>query len=144
MQPDSTDWKIINQLSKNSVPNSVVARDLGLSEGAVRQRLKKLQENGIVKIKALRNPEILENQQLALLGVNVAESKLLNQKANEIAELENVLSVSIVSGRYDLLIEILVDSNKGLIHFLTNKLSTIKGISKTETFVVLKSIEKWI
>jgi Lrp/AsnC family transcriptional regulator for asnA, asnC and gidA len=144
MQPDATDWKIINRLSKLSVPNSVVARDLGLSEGAVRQRLKKLQDNGILKIKALRNPEILENQQLALIGANVSESKLLNQKANEIAQLENVLTVSIVSGRYDFLIEILVDSNQGLINFLTNCLSTIKGISKTETFLVLKSIDKWI
>jgi Lrp/AsnC family transcriptional regulator, regulator for asnA, asnC and gidA len=144
MQPDDIDWKIINRLSKLSVPNSVVARDLGLSEGAVRQRLKKLQDNGILKIKALRNPEILENQQLALIGANVSESKLLNQKANEIAQLENVLTVSIVSGRYDFLIEILVDSNQGLINFLTNCLSTIKGISKTETFVVLKSIDKWI
>jgi len=144
MQPDSTDWKIINQLSKNSVPNSVVARDLGLSEGAVRQRLKKLQENGILKIKALRNPEMLENQELALITVNVSESKLLNQKAVEISQIENVISVAILSGRYDLLVEVLVDSNKGLIQFLTNKLSAIKGISKTETFVVLKSIGKWI
>ncbi len=144
MQPDSTDWKIINQLSRNSVPNSVVARDLGLSEGAVRQRLKKLQENGILKIKALRNPETLENQELALIAVNVSESKLLNQKAVEISQIENVISVAILSGRYDLLVEVLVDSNKGLIQFLTNTLSAIKGISKTETFVVLKSIEKWI
>ncbi len=144
MQPDSTDWKIINQLSKNSVPNSVVARNIGISEGAVRQRLKKLQQNGILKIKALRNPEILENQQLALIAVNVSETKLLNQKAVEISQIQNVISVAILSGRYDLLVEVLVDSNQGLIHFLTNNLSAIKGISKTETFVILKSIEKWI
>ena len=88
--------------------------------------------------------EILENQQLALLGVNVAESKLLDQKAQEIAELEGVISVAIVSGRYDLLVEILVASNKGLIQFLTKTLSTIKGISKTETFVMLKTHKKWL
>jgi Lrp/AsnC family transcriptional regulator for asnA, asnC and gidA len=117
---------------------------MGLSEGAIRQRLKKLQEAGILKIKALRNPEILENQQLALLGVNVTESKLLDQKAQEIAELQEVLSVAIVSGRYDLIVEILVASNKGLIQFLTKTLSTIKGISKTETFVMLKTHKKWL
>jgi Lrp/AsnC family transcriptional regulator for asnA, asnC and gidA len=144
MQPDSMDWNIINRLSENYAPNSVVARELGLSEGAVRQRLKKLQDAGILKIKALRNPEILENQQLALLGVNVTESKLLDQKAQEIAELEGVLSVAIVSGRYDLIVEILVASNKGLIQFLTKTLSMIKGISKTETFVMLKTHKKWL
>jgi Lrp/AsnC family transcriptional regulator, regulator for asnA, asnC and gidA len=144
MQPDSTDWKIIARLSENYAPNSVVGRELGLSEGAIRQRLKKLQDTGILKIKALRNPEILENQQLALLGVNVAESRLLDQKAQEIAALEGVLSVAVVSGRYDLLVEILVNSNKGLIKFLTQTLSTIKGISKTETFVMLKTHKKWL
>jgi Lrp/AsnC family transcriptional regulator, regulator for asnA, asnC and gidA len=144
MQPDSTDWKIINRLSENYAPNSVVARELGVSEGAIRQRLKKLQDTGIVKIKALRNPEILENQQLAILGINVKESKLLEQKAQEISELEGVLSVAIVSGRYDLLAEILVDSNKGLIKFLSKTLSSIAGILKTETFVILKSHQKWL
>ncbi|OHB54463.1 MAG: hypothetical protein A2Y07_07110 [Planctomycetes bacterium GWF2_50_10] len=144
MQPDSTDWNIINRLSETYAPNSVVAREMGLSEGAIRQRLKKLQDAGILRIKALRNPEILENQQLALLGVNVVESKLLDQKAQEIAELQEVLSVAIVSGRYDLIVEILVASNKGLIQFLTKTLSTIKGISKTETFVMLKTHKKWL
>ena len=144
MQPDNTDWNIINRLSENYAPNSVVARKMGLSEGAVRQRIKKLQDAGILKIKALRNPEILENQQLALLGVNVVESKLLDQKAQEIAELNGVMSVAIVSGRYDLIVEILVASNKGLIQFLTKTLSTVKGISKTETFVMLKTHKKWL
>jgi Lrp/AsnC family transcriptional regulator, regulator for asnA, asnC and gidA len=144
MQPDSTDWKIINRLSENYAPNSVVARELDLSEGAIRQRLKKLQDAGIVKIKALRNPEILENQQLAMLGINITESKLLEQKAQEISDLKGVLSVAIVSGRYDLLVEILVDSNKGLIEFLAKTLSLVEGISKTETFVVLKSHQKWV
>jgi len=144
MQPDTTDWKIINRLSENYAPNSVVGRELGLSEGAIRQRLKKLQDAGIVKIKALRNPEILENQQLAMLGINVTESRLLEQKAQEICELEGVLSVAIASGRYDLLVEILVDSNKGLIQFLAKTLSSVAGISKTETFVILKSHQKWV
>jgi Lrp/AsnC family transcriptional regulator for asnA, asnC and gidA len=144
MQPDAVDWQIINRLSENYLPNSEIARQLGLSEGAIRQRLKKLQESGILKIKALRDPEILDNQQLALLGINVTESKLLDQKAREISGLDGVQSVSIVSGRYDLIVEILVDSNKGLIRFLTQTLSAVKGISKTETFLILKSHNKWI
>jgi Lrp/AsnC family transcriptional regulator for asnA, asnC and gidA len=72
------------------------------------------------------------------------EAKYLDKKAQEISELENVLSVSIVSGQYDFMIEVLVESNKGLVSFLTEKLSTVGGISKTETFVILKSYEKWV
>jgi len=86
----------------------------------------------------------LENQQLAVVAATLMEAKLLDKKAQEISELENVLSVSIVSGQYDLLIEVLVESNRGLVGFLTEKLSKIEGISKTETFVILKSYQKWV
>lgn len=144
MQPDEIDWKIIELLSEQYDTNTTVAKLLDVSEGMIRQRIKKLQDAGIIKIRALRNPEVLEKQQLAVLTVNVAEAKLLDSKAKEILKLEDVLSVSILSGQYDLLIEVLVDSNKGLIKFLTEQLSEIGGISKTETFLTLKSYNKWI
>lgn len=144
MKPDSADWEIINILSEKFETNTVIAKKLGVSEGMVRQRIKKLQDAGIVKVRALRNPEMLENQQLAIVNINVAESKLLDQKAREILKLENVLCVSILSGQFDLLVEVLVDSNKGLIKFLAEKLSKIEGISRTETFLLLKSYEKWV
>ena len=144
MQPDQLDWKIINVLSKKHIPNSTLAKKLQVSEGTIRQRLKKLQKRGVLKIRALRDPNILENQQLAIVAATLMEAKLLDKKAQEVSELENVLSVSIISGRYDILIEVLVESNRGLVSFLTEKLSTIKGISKTETFVILKSYEKWV
>lgn len=144
MQPDKTDWKIINMLSEKHIPNITIAKKLGLSEGTIRQRIKKLQDSGILKIKALRDPNVLENQQLAIVTANISQANLLDKKAKEIAELQNVLSVAILSGRYDLLIEVLVDSNKGLMKFLTESLSSVKGISATETFVMLKSYHKWI
>ena len=144
MQPDSLDWKIIGIHSKKHITNSMLAKRLGVSEGTIRQRLKKLQEKGILQIRALRDPNILENQQLAMVAATLNEARLLDQKAQEISQLKNVLSVSIVSGRYDFLIEVLVESNKGLVNFLTEQLSLVEGISKTETFVVLKSLQKWI
>ena len=144
MQPDKTDWKIIELLSKQNETNITIANELGVSEGKVRLRVKKLQDAGIVKIRALRDPEVLENQQLAIVAANIAESKLLDTKAKEILTLKNVLSVSILSGQYDLMIEVLVASNKGLIKFLTEQLSKVDGISKTETFLTLKSYNKWV
>jgi Lrp/AsnC family transcriptional regulator for asnA, asnC and gidA len=144
MQPDKIDWKIINILSKKYLPNSTVAKKLDLSEGTIRQRVKKLQDAGILKIKALRDPDVLENQQLAIIVANVAQANLLDVKAREITKLKDVLSVSIVSGRYDILIDVLVDSNKGLIKFLTEQLSQVNGISTTESFVTLKSYNRWV
>lgn len=144
MQPDDIDWQIIERLSSQHESNTAIAQTLGVSEGMVRHRIKRLQNAGIIKIRAMRNPEVLENQQLAYLSINIAESRLLDQKAREVLALDSVLSVAILSGQYDLLVEVLVDSNKGLIKFLTEQISTVDGISKTETFLTLKTYDKWI
>jgi len=144
MQPDDTDWKIIHLLSEQHMSNTDIARKLGVSEGTVRQRLKRLQDEGILKIKALRDPNLLQNQQLALVTANVAEPRLLDIKAREISKLDRVLSVSILSGQYDLMIEVLVDSNNGLVRFLTEELAAVTGLRKTETFLLLRSYNKWI
>ena len=144
MQPDDTDWKIISVLKAGAVPNNTIARKLGVSEGTVRARLKRLKEAGILQIRALINPDVLSNKQLVIVAVRVAESKLLERKAEELARLENVLSVSIASGRYDLIAEVLVDSNRGLVRFLTEELSTIEGILASESFIMLKSYNKYV
>ena len=144
MQPDATDWEIIKLLSKEHMTNNAIARELGLNEATIRQRIKKLKNSGIMTIRAQTNPDVLENQQLAIITANVERPDMLKTKAQEVSELENVLSVSIVAGQYDLLFEVLVESNKGLVKFITEELSTISGLSKTETFVTLKTYNKFI
>ena len=144
MQPDDTDWKIINILRKAHAPNSTIARELNLSEGAIRQRLKKLKDSGVMTVRGLINPDILSNQQIAIVAVTVAESSMLETKAEEISELENVQSVNITTGRYDLMVEVLVDSNHGLVSFLTEQLARVAGISSTESFIMLKGYNKYI
>lgn len=144
MQPDETDWAIIRKLQNGHAPNNTIARELGISEGTVRQRLKRLKEAGILEVKALINPEVLENKQLALIAMRVSEIKLLEHKAQEVAALDNVLSVSLSSGRFDLIAEVLVDSNRGLVRFLTEELSTIDGVLSSESFLILKSFGKFV
>jgi Lrp/AsnC family transcriptional regulator for asnA, asnC and gidA len=144
MQPDETDWKIIEILRKGYVSNNTIARKLNISEGTVRVRLKKLKDSGIMEVRALINPDALENQQLALVAMSIAESRLLESKAKEVSALENVLSVSIVSGRYDLIAEVLVDSNRGLVQFLTGQLSKVKGIIHSESFLMLRNYRKFV
>ena len=144
MQLDAVDWKIINILREAHVSNSAIASQLELSEGAIRQRLKKLKDSGVMVVRGMINPDILSNQLIAVVAATVAESALLEKKAKEIAGLESVQSVNITTGRYDLMIEVLVDSNKGLVRFLTEQLSQVKGISSTESFIMLKGFNKYI
>jgi Lrp/AsnC family transcriptional regulator for asnA, asnC and gidA len=143
-QLDATDQGIIELLRREHVSNIDLAAKLNVSEGTIRQRLKRLKESGILKITAGIDPDVLDNQQVVLVTVNVARSALLEQKAREITALPHVLSVSIVSGRYDLVAEVLVDSNHGLVDFLTGELAGIEGITATESFLLLKSYNKYV
>ena len=142
--PDSTDWAIMDLLVKRHLSNNEVARRLDISEGTVRRRIKQLDVAGIMRTRALLDPNMLENKQLVMVLATVAEARTLSETAVKINALENVLSVSLVSGQFDLFIEVLVDSNRGLVDFLAGDLATIKEISKTETSLVLKSHGKYI
>lgn len=144
MQPDEIDWKIIDILRDKFIPNNAIARELGVSEGMIRQRVKRLKEAGILKIKALINPDVLDNLQLAMVAINITESALLKKRADQIASLENVLSVSFTSGRYDLFAEVLVSSNHDLVRFLTEELPNVDGVTNTETFMMLRSYGKFV
>ena len=144
MQPDDIDWKIIEILREKFIPNNAIARELGVSEGMIRQRVKRLKEAGILKIKALINPDVLENLQLAMVAINITESAFLKKRADQIASLENVLSVSFTSGRYDLFAEVLVTSNRDLVRFLTEELPNVEGVTNTETFMMLRSYGKFV
>ena len=141
---DDTDRAIVARLRRENISNIDLAGELGISEGTVRQRLKRLKDSGVLKISAGINPDALENQQAALVAVNVTRASLLEQKARQIADLPHVLAVSIVSGRYDLMAEVLVDSNHGLVDFLTRELAGVDDVSATESFLLLKSYGKYV
>jgi len=79
-----------------------------------------------------------------MLGVNLASSKELQLKAEEIAKFPEVKSAAITTGRYDLLVEVWVDVKYGLINFLSDSLAKVKGVVSTESFVIMKSYDKWI
>lgn len=144
IQPDTLDWKIINLLREEHLNNNALARELDVSEGTIRQRVKRLKDAEILRVTGQINPDILEEQQLALIGIQVGEASKLEAKAKEVSRLPHVLSTSIVSGRYDVMAEVLVSSNRGLVDFLTEHLSTVKGLQSSETFLLLKSYGKFV
>jgi len=141
---DELDWSIVNEMRREELTNNALAERLGVSEGTVRQRLKRLKDANVLRFRAQINPDALARQQLAVIAVSIAESRLLDEKARQIAALENVLSVSIMSGQYDLMAEILVDSNRGLVRFLTETLPAVEGIVRTKSFLALRSYNKFV
>ncbi len=145
MNPDELDSKIIEILGTNGrTSNAEIARKLSVTEGTVRSRIKKLTDSGIFRVIGQVNPEILHNHQLVMIGINVKESKSLEETLHRVSQLPQVNFASITSGRYDIIAQVLVDSNKGIINFLTDSLANIESVSSTETFVLLKSVNYWV
>lgn len=142
---DDTDKKIIKLLGEDGrITNNDIARKLSISEGTVRNRIKKLESSGFVKIMGLINPDKVSDKQLVFLGVKVALSKDLAATAEKIAKLNNVKAVYISTGRYDIVVEAWLDVKFGLVNFLSGSLASINGIVSTESFLIMKSFKHWI
>jgi Lrp/AsnC family transcriptional regulator for asnA, asnC and gidA len=142
---DEIDRGIIQALRADGrTNNSVIAAKLEVAEGTVRQRVRKLNEAGVLRVSALVNPEVISEHQLCMVGLKIAESHRLEASAEAVSALPEVRSVAIVTGRYDLIAEVLVASNHGLIRFLSESLAQVQGIQSSETFLLLKTYDKWI
>lgn len=142
---DKTAKEIIKLLKHDArITNKEIAGRLSISEGTVRNRIKVLLDDGQLKLAGLTSPDKNQEKQLVMLGISLAASKDLQNKAAEIAGLPEVKSTSITTGRYDLLVEVWVDVKYGLINFLSESLAKIDGVVSTESFIIMKSYNKWI
>ena len=144
MAMDDLDRKIIGELQKNGRTSyKDIAKKLRVSDGTIRFRTGRLTRKNILRITASINPFALENGIVALVGMQL--EKRTHKKAMEkISRLRGVLSVCNATGRYDLLVEVYLDSQKELSRFLMEDLSRIGGINTTETFIYLDAINKWV
>jgi len=144
MKVDQTDMKILEILEENGrVPNNEIAAKLSISEGTVRNRIKKLTENNFLKVKGLINPDEGTEKQLIFILVTLVMTKHWKEIANKVSELPNVKSVSMITGRFDLVIEIFIEPHN-LINFLTEHISTVGEIKSTESLVTIKNFKKWV
>ena len=138
MKIDATNIAIINQLKNGRVPYKQIAEKLSLAEGTVRSRIKKLIDEGVLSISGLVNPEALPDEQVVMVGVQVKDMDLV-KKGEEFSKLKGVISVCVVTGRFDLIVTVMLNNEFGLLEFFTEEVATIDNVRSVETFVVYKS-----
>ncbi|MCE5250302.1 Lrp/AsnC family transcriptional regulator [bacterium] len=135
---DTVDLQIMKLLSANGrMSNSEIGRNLGISEATVRQRIKRLIDNGILKISSHVDPN--EFPEIFIVVVGVILNILPEICLDKITSLPNVLFSFTVTGRYDIIAVFAVNSRQMLSEIVENQLHSIHGVSHTETFVVLKN-----
>ena len=138
MNLDKTNLTIIKHLRNGRKSYKKIAQDLCVSENTVRTRVQKLIDEGVLEISGLVNPEIIDGHRVVMVGVKLQSMDLVN-KGQEFSNLRGVVSVSVVTGRFDLILMVFLKSGFGLLEFYTEEVSKIQDVQSVETFVVYKS-----
>jgi Lrp/AsnC family transcriptional regulator for asnA, asnC and gidA len=133
---DDADRAIIELLQADGrLPFTKVALAVGLTEGAIRQRVQRLTDAGVMQIVAVTDPLSLGIRRVAMVGIRVNGD--VEQTASSLAALPEIEYLIATSGRYDAMFEIIVDDDEHLMRFLSS-LRTRDDVAEAESFVCLK------
>ena len=139
---DDLDRKLIELLQVNGrASNAGIAREVGVSEGTVRRRLRRLIQEEIVRVVGVPDPQKMGLNTVALVGIQVDPDKM-DSVAAKLAQLSEVQYVSLTTGSYDIFIWVAMASSEELGRFLRQKVGVTAGIRRTETFVHLAIVKK--
>ena len=138
MKVDELNISIIHHLQEGRKSFKIIAEELSVSENTVRSRVSKLEEEGVLEIVGLVDPEKIPRHRVVMVGVKLTTMDLV-KKGEEFSRVRGVVSVSVVTGRFDLILVVLLKEGFGLLEFYTEEVSQLKGVQSVETFVVYKS-----
>lgn len=141
-QTDEIDLQIINALRKDGrIAFSQIAEQLHVSPGMIRLRYNRLVDQGYLKVVAITNPLRMGFKTMAMIGIRVDGSKLLDV-AEMVSKLDEVIYLVVASGRFDIFAEVVCRDHEHLLSFITEKLSTIDGVRDSESFIHLKIVKE--
>lgn len=134
---DDISKAIVEQLQEDGRrPYAGIGRAVGLSEAAVRQRVQRLIDTGVMQIVAVTDPMQVGFTRQAMIGIRASGD--LEALADTLAGLSEVDYVVICAGGFDLLIEVVCEDDEHLLEILNTQVRALPGVQATETFVYLK------
>ncbi|WP_171170356.1 Lrp/AsnC family transcriptional regulator [Streptomyces sp. I05A-00742] len=134
---DAVSLAIIEQLQEDGRrPYAAIGKAVGLSEAAVRQRVQKLLDQGVMQIVAVTDPLTVGFRRQAMVGINVDGD--LDPVADALTAMDEVEYVVVTAGSFDLLIEIVCEDDDHLLDVINKRIRTLPGVRSTESFVYLK------
>ena len=138
---DDLDRHLMDILARDArVSNRKIAGDLGVTEGTVRGRIKRLQQDKLISFTAITDFGLANDSRLAFIGVQ-AEVDNVRDIARQIGELPTVNAVMIVMGRFNILAFCLFDSLDNLLDIASDEILAIPGVHHVETSIAVKTIK---
>ena len=136
-QLDDVSNAIVEELQQDGRKSyAAIGKVVGLSEAAVRQRVQRLIDSGVMQVVAVTDPLELGFARQAMIGIKATGE--LEPIADKLAAMEEVDYVVIAAGSFDLLAEVVCESDEHLLEVLSKQIRTIENVVSTETFMYLK------
>ncbi len=141
---DITDIKILAALQADAcLQNTELAKRLGMAPSAVLERVKKLEQKGIIQAYTTRiNPDILDLKLLAFVFIKTSEGPGNVAVAKHLVKIPEVLELHHIAGEDCYLMKVRAKDPISLIHFMREKMSKISGILSTKTTIVLETLKE--
>ena len=135
-QLDDVSKAIIEQLQQDGRRSyASIGKVVGLSEAAVRQRVQRLTDAGVMQVVAVTDPMELGFARQAMVGLRVTGP--IEPVADALAGVDEVDYVVVTAGSYDLLAEVVAESDEHLLEIISDRIRSIDGVLSTETFMYL-------
>jgi len=134
---DQLNIEIIRHLRDGRKSFRKIADHLGVTENTIRSRVARLIEEGVLDFTGNVDPEALKGHRLLYLGVKLNDLDI-TRKGEDFCRLPGVVSAAIVTGRYDLILQVLLNDDFNLLEFITEHVAKVKGVQTVESFVVYK------
>lgn len=144
---DSIDQKILTHLINNArMPFLEIARECGISGAAIHQRVKKLEDAGIITGSRLEiDPKALGNDVCAYVGIQISQSNFYNSVIESLKMIPEIVECHFITGKYSIFIKLYCRDNEHLMNIIINIIQEISGVSQTETFLSLdQSFERQV
>ena len=143
---DKLDNEIIRLLTENGrMPIGEMAKKLDVTSPTIRHRIKDLEKNGIFKVSGLIDPNQHPQMITALVAMSIRSHGKMDQVLKKIDQLPNVVWAGVVTGRYDIIAEVVCVGGKDeLYRFTTNTILKIVNVVRSETFIFMRSKHNWL
>ncbi len=138
---DDVGKRLIEELQRDGRRSyAALAKTVGLSEAAVRQRVQRLIDSGVMQVVAVTDPLQIGFTRQAMVGVR-ADGDMV-RVAQELGKIDEVEYVVITAGSFDILLELVCEDDDHLLRVLSEQVRVLPGVRETETFVYLKTIKE--
>ena len=143
---DTLDNEIVRLLAENGrIPIGEMAKKLKVTAPTIRTRIKNLEKNGVLKISGLIDPNKHQEMVTALVAMSIQSEGTLEEILDKIVQLPNVAWAGVVTGRYDIIAEVICMGGKDeLYRFTSETILKMGTVVRSETSILMKSRNNWL